>query len=162
MAKSGKYQFKYIGDPNDGLSGPPSIDYEGQTFVKGEVTPVEVDEDDEESMDRLRKLQGHSHFVDMSDKDAANDAAQQQKDLEAQAKEQEKREEAQRKADEKDEEQRQANLAKQAKRGGLTAARAPRPPGKVTRPAPGDPFQGRTVEERTPVEDHTKAGKTKK
>lgn len=160
MAKK-KYAFKYVGDPNDAFSGPPVAEHFGYEFPKGEAVDVELDDENEEDRATLQKLAGHSHFVDMSDKKADAHAAQVQKDMEAAAKAREKREEDQRKQDEKDAEQMEKNRLKDEERGGLRADTAPRPPGKVTMSPPTDPFQGRTVEQRTRAEDHTKAGKTK-
>lgn len=156
-----KYAFKYVGDPNDAFSGPDVLEFHGYEFPKGEAVDVELDTDKDEDRLVLDKLAGNSHFVDMSDKKADAQAAQVQKDMEAAAKAREKREEAQAEQDAKDAEQRAKNAAKDAERVGLTAGTAPRPPGRVTTPPPTDPFQGRTVEERTQAEDHTKAGKTK-
>lgn len=156
-----KYTFKYIGDPNDGFSGPDVLELQGYEFPKGEAVDVELDVDHVGDARVLDKLAGNSHLVDMSDKAADKDFAQVQKDMERQATESAKREEAQRLQDEKDAETMAKNKAKDEERGGLRASTAPRPPGKVTTPPPTDPFQGRTVEERTQAEDHTKAGKTK-
>lgn len=45
---------KFIGDPNDGFSGPASIEVGGQAFAKDQWAPVS---------DALgAKLKGHSHF----------------------------------------------------------------------------------------------------
>lgn len=155
-------KLKYIGDPNDKFSGPDVLEMQGYSFVKNQV--VDIPEKTDEEKEKLRVLQNHSHFVDMSDKDTAADVADRQKALEASAKSAEKAAEEQRKKDEADEKQKQANYEKELKRRGdsvLTAENAPRPPGTVTREPVNDAFGGRTVEERTQAEDHTKAGKTK-
>lgn len=153
-------KFKYIGDPNDGFSGPQITEQFGYEWTKGEVSDDLPEKTDEEK-DVVKKLRGHSHFVDMSEKGADSAMQQRQKDLEKNALDKEKREEAQVKQDEKDAEQMAKNREKDLERGGLRADNAPRPPGRVTTPPPTDAFQGRTVEERTQAEDHTKAGKTK-
>lgn len=155
-------KFKYIGDPNDRFSGPDTIEVQGYQFVKNQVVDVPEKTDAEKA--KVAKLAGNSHFIDMSDKDTVSDVNDRQKSLEASAKAREKAEEEQRKRDEADEKQRQANYEKALKQRGdsvLTAENAPRPPGTVTRDAQPDAFGGRTVEQRTQAEDHTKAGKTK-
>lgn len=159
-------KFKYVGDPNDRFSGPDVAVAHGQTFVKNETVTVDDDAtvkhrgQDVKVVDRLR---GNSHFVDLSDKDTASDVEKRKKALEKQEADAAKAADAQRKADEADEKERQANLAKAQRRGDVTAtaATAPRPPGNVTREPVTDPFGGRTVEQRTRQEDHTKSGKTK-
>lgn len=147
------YRFQYVGDPNDRFSGPEVAVHFGKTFRKNE--PTELDDADEKIADRLAN---HSHFVDMSDKDASKDVEEKKRALEKAEAEAAKAAEARRKQDEKDEAER---IKRAAASSGSAAAEAPRPPGKVTREPVQDPFQGRTVEERTATEDHTKAGKTK-
>lgn len=147
------YRFKYVGDPNDSFAGPDVAVHHGVTFRKNEVTELG---DDEQSV--ADKLANHSHFVDMSDKDASKDVEERKRALERTEAEKAKAAEAQRKQDEKEEAERTKRAAAST---GSAAAEAPRPPGKVTRDPTPDPFQGRTAEERTPTEDHTKAGKTK-
>jgi hypothetical protein len=156
-------KFKYIGDPNDKFRGDNPATIHGQTFVMGEVS-ADFPEKTEDDKALVQKLRSHSHLVDMSDKDTLSDVQDREKALEKNAREREKAEDEQRKKDEADERERQANLAKELKRRGdsaLTAENAPRPPGTVTREPVTDAFGGRTVEERTQAEDHTKAGKTK-
>lgn len=148
------YRFKYVGDPNDDFSGPKVATHFGKTFVKDE--PTDLEDTDEEIANRLAN---HSHFVDMSDKDATKAVDEKQKAIEKREADRAKAEEAQRKADEKDEAERAKNAANAPEVS--PASTAPRPPGRVTRDPVQDAFGGRTVEERTPVEDHTKAGKTK-
>lgn len=148
------YRFKYVGDPNDEFSGPKVATHFGRSFVKDE--PVELPDEDEKI---ANKLANHSHFVDMSDKDASKAVDEKQKALEKQKADQAKADEAQRRQDEKDEAERAKRAA--AAPAASPAATAPRPPGKVTREPVQDAFQGRPVEERTRAEDHTSAGKTK-
>jgi hypothetical protein len=147
------YRFKYVGDPNDRFSGPDVAVHFGKTFRKNELT--ELADDEQATADRLAN---HSHFVDMSDKDASKDVEARKKALEQEEAAKAKAAEEQRKRDEKDEAERAKRAAASS---GSDAAEAPRPPGKVSRDPNPDPFQGRTAEERTAVEDHTKAGKTK-
>lgn len=147
------YRFQYVGDPNDRFSGPDVAVHFGKTFRKNE--PTELKDEDEEIANRLAN---HSHFVDLSDKDAAKEVEEKKRALEKAEEAQAKQAEAQRKADEKDAEAREKLRAKHPD---SPAAEAPRPPGKVTRDPTPDPFEGRTVEQRTATEDHTKAGKTK-
>ncbi len=149
-------KFKYVGDPNDRYSGPDEIESNGFSFVKGEVT--EIEDKDGKNADAIRRLEGNSHFIDMSDREAAKKVDDEQKAFEKAEADKAKKAEDQRKADEKDaaerEKRRKANPES-------PAATAPRPPGTVTRETPDGPFGGRTVEERTRAEDHTSAGKTK-
>jgi hypothetical protein len=147
------YRFKYVGDPNDRFSGPDVAVHHGKTFVKNE--PIELDDDEQAIAD---KLANHSHFVDMSDKDASKDVEARKKAIEKEEADKARAADEQRKRDEKEAAERDKRAAAST---GSAAAEAPRPPGKVTRDPNPDPFQGRTAEERTPVEDHTKAGKTK-
>jgi Arc/MetJ family transcription regulator len=158
MAKK-SYKFKYVGDPNDQFNGPQVVNQYGYTWTKGEPVTVEIDEDNVADADNLRKLQGSSHFVDMSDKDTMKAVDDQQKALEKKAADEARAAEEQRKRDEKDQQQRDKNAA--AASGSVSAENAPRPPGKVTRQPVNDAFGGRTVEQRTRAEDHTSAGKTK-
>lgn len=147
------YRLKYVGDPNDRFSGPDVAVHFGRTFVKNEVT--ELPDEDQKIADRLVN---NSHFVDMTDREALKSVEDQKKALEKAEADKAKAEEAQRKQDEKDE----AERTKRAAANPVSpAAEAPRAPGKVTREPVNDPFQGRTVEERTRAEDHTSAGKTK-
>ena len=148
------YRFKYVGDPNDRFSGPDVAVHFGKTFVKNE--PVELEDDEQETADRLAN---HSHFVDMSDKAVAKEMEAKKKAIEKEEADKAKQAEAQRKQDEKDEAERAKNAANAPD--GSSAANAPRPPGRVTRDPMPDAFGGRTVEERSRDEDHTKAGKTK-
>lgn len=150
-------KFKYIGDPNDNFGGPDVVHQYGVTFKKGEVVDVPEKTDDDKA--NISKLEGHSHFVDMSDRDRANEVASQQKAAEKLEADKAKAAEEQRKRDEADRKQREQNAAKAATK--VDAGTAPRPPGTVTREPMNDPFQGRTVEERTRAEDHTSAGKLK-
>jgi hypothetical protein len=149
-------KFKYVGDPNDRFSGPDTIYQYGLTWKKGEA--VDVPENDSMS---LYKLRGHSHFVDMSDKDDVAWVADRQKTLEKQAADAAKSAEEQRKRDEAEAKALERRRAAEAGDEAMTAELAPRPPGTVTREPRPDAFGGRTVEQRTPTEDHTKAGKTK-
>lgn len=151
-------KFKYVGDPNDNFSGPESVEQYGLRWVKGEV--VSVPDQTEAEKENVRRLQGNSHFTDMSDKDQVRSVADRQKAIEQREADEAKAAEEQRKRDERDEAERQKNLRKAAGTA-TTADTAPRPPGTVTRPPVNDAFGGRTVEERTVTEDHTKAGKTK-
>lgn len=149
-------KFKYVGDPNDRYSGPDNIENGGFSFVKGEVT--EIEDKDGKNFDAIQRLEGNSHFIDMSDREAAKKVDDEQKAIEKAEADKAKKAEEQRKFDEKDaaerEKRRKANPES-------PAANAPRPPGTVTREPPGQPFGGRPVEERTRAEDHTSAGKTK-
>jgi hypothetical protein len=154
-----KHSFKYVGDPNDEFSGPQVIHSFGQTWKKGETVSVEFDEENEEDQKNLRKLQGHSHFVDLSDKDTVKEVGDRQKAIEKREADEAKQAEEQRKRDEADQKQREKNAARSV--GADVGEQGPRPPGKVTREPVNDAFGGRTVEERTQAEDHTKAGKTK-
>lgn len=154
-----KHTFKYVGDPNDEFSGPTVVQQYGQTWKKGESVTVELDDEDEADQANLRRLQGNSHFVDVSDKDAVKHVADREKAIEKRETDEAKAADEQRKRDEADARQREKNAAKVT--GAVTAENAPRPPGKVTRDPVNDAFGGRTVEERTRAEDHTKAGKTK-
>jgi hypothetical protein len=149
-------KFKYVGDPNDKFSGPDTFYQYGLTWHKGQV--VDVPEDDTMT---LYKLSGHSHFVDLSDKDDVAYVAERQKVLEKQQVDAAKAAEEQRKRDEADLKAREKLAASQIGSDRMTAELAPRPPGTVTRDPMPDAFGGRTVEQRTPTEDHTKAGKTK-
>ncbi|MBA2690067.1 MAG: hypothetical protein H0U63_04625 [Burkholderiales bacterium] len=153
-------KFKYVGDPNDRFSGGDVVVHGKKTFVKNEV--VDYPEESDEDKEVVRGLKGHSHFVDMSDKDESANVAARQKALEKADADKEKAEEAQHKKDDADRKQMLDNQAKAARSGqAVTSENAPRPPGTVTREPVQDAFQGRTVEQRTPAEDHTKAGKTK-
>lgn len=160
-----KRSFKYVGDPYDNFSGEAVTEVMGMRFPKGEVVevPEPKDENDTEARDRLRKIEGNSHFIDMSDKDAQKAVSDQQKAIDKREADEAKAAEEQRKRDEADEQQRQKALAKQLKDNpqAATAATAPRAPGTQSPPVIADPFGGRTVEQRTQAEDHTKAGKTK-
>lgn len=151
-------KFKYVGDPNDDFSGPQTISQYGRVWVKGEV--VSVPDETEAEKENVRRLQGNSHFVDLSDKDEVQSVTERQKAIEKREADQAKAADEQRKRDEKDQAERERNMRRSA---GLatTAENAPRPPGTVTREPVQDAFQGRTVEQRTAAEDHTKAGKTK-
>jgi hypothetical protein len=151
-------KFKYVGDPNDGFSGPDFTIQHGITFRKNEVIDVPDKTDAEKA--NVKKLEGNSHFVDMSDKDEVKAAEDKRKTLEKAEEDRVKALEAQRKADEKDEKERATRAAK-APQGVDDPSTQPRPPGKVTREPVQDAFGGRTVEERTADEDHTRAGKLK-
>jgi hypothetical protein len=157
---SKSYKFKYVGDPNDEFSGPQNINQYGVAWTKGEVGTIDIDEDNERDQEHLQRLQGNSHFVDMSDKDEVKSVDDRLKAIDKREADEARAAEEQRKRDEADRKQMERNASRSAG-AAPTAATAPRPPGKVTRDPPGDPFGGRTVEERTQAEDHTKAGKTK-
>lgn len=152
-------RFKYVGDPNDRFSGPDVAVHFGHTFRKNEVAEIPEKGDDGKPNPTVAKLRGHSHFVDMSDKDEVGEVERRKKAQEKLEEDRAKAAEAQRKADEKDEADRAKRAA--ASPNPSPAATAPRPPGNVTREPATDPFGGRPVEERTRAEDHTSAGKTK-
>jgi uncharacterized protein YifE (UPF0438 family) len=160
--KSKMASFKYVGDPNDRFSGPDVVEQYGQSFKKGEV--VQMKEGTDEEKRNVQKLRGNSHFVDMSDKETSSEVQARQKAIEQQQKEQEKADKAAQEDEEAYREEIEKNREKEIKkRGGVEnlAVSTPRPPGTVTREPVQDAFGGRTVEERTQAEDHTKAGKTK-
>jgi hypothetical protein len=156
---SKSYKFKYVGDPNDNFGGPQVVNQYGAFWTKGEVGTVEIDEDDEKDQETLRRLEGNSHFVDMSDKDEVKSVDDRLKAIEKREADEAKAAADQAKRDEKDRQEMERNAAKAV--GASTSDTAPRPPGKVTREPVNDAFGGRTVEQRTQAEDHTKAGKTK-
>jgi hypothetical protein len=164
--KSKMASFKYVGDPNDRFSGPDTVTVGKYTFEKGGPA-VQVKEEDLESKNGQApavRLKGNSHFVDVSDKDQSSEVAARQKAIEQQQKEQEKADKAAQEDEEAYREEIEKNREKEIKkRGGVEnlAVSTPRPPGTVTREPVQDAFGGRTVEERTQAEDHTKAGKTK-
>lgn len=152
--------FVYVGDPNDNFSGPDVVQVGGYTFEKGKKVDVpDKTPEDKAALSDMR-IVGNSHFVDLSDKETADDIAARKKALDKLEADKAKAEAEQAKRDEADQKERERNLAR-AEPSRVTAATAPRPPGTVTRDPVPDPFQGRTVEERTQAEDHTKAGKTK-
>jgi hypothetical protein len=167
--KSGKAKmasFKYVGDPADRFSGPDTVKMGNYTFAKGGPA-VQVKDEDLESKNGAApavRLKGNSHFVDVSDKEQSSDVAARQKAIEQQQKEQEKADKAAQEDEEAYREEIEKNREKEIKkRGGVEnlAVSTPRPAGTVTREPVQDAFGGRTVEERTQAEDHTKAGKTK-
>lgn len=47
--------FRFIGDPNDGGSGPDVIEYRGMSFAKGKVVDVN-------DVGLIERLSRHSHF----------------------------------------------------------------------------------------------------
>lgn len=149
--------FKYVGDPNDRFSGPDVINHHGISFRKGET--VQIDDKDPANERAIQHLEGNSHFIDVSDKDLVKETEERRKALEKAEADRTAKAEARRKADEKDAAEREKQRQKHPSVS--DAAVAPRPPGNVTREPVNDPFNGRTVEERTQAEDHTKAGKTK-
>lgn len=97
------YRFKYVGDPNDRFSGPDVAVHFGKTFRKNE--PTELADDEQAIADRLAN---HSHFVDMSDKDAFKDVEERKKALEKEEAAKAKAAEEQKKRDEKDAAEREA------------------------------------------------------
>ena len=160
MAEKKSYTFKYVGDPNDEFGGPQVVNQYGYNWVKGEEVTVEIDEDDKQQAEQLKRLQGNSHFVDTSDEKTLKAIDERQEALEKREADKAQAAEEQRQRDEEDEKQRQENLA-QAGPGLSPSASAIRAPGTVTRKPVTDAFGGRPVEERTRSEDHTVAGKTK-
>lgn len=156
-------KFKYVGDPNDRFSGPDVVEQYGKTWTKG-GDAVDLPEKTDEDKQLVRRLRGNTHFLDMSDKDQSSEVAARQKALEQQEKAQAKADAEREKQDEAYREEIEKNRDKEMKkRGGVEslAVVGPRAPGTVTREPVVAAFGGRTVEERTQAEDHTKAGKTK-
>lgn len=73
-------KFKYVGDPRNKFDGPETTEQFGYKWVKGEVTEVREETDEEKAL--VEKISRHSHFVNMADSKKTADASAQMDALE--------------------------------------------------------------------------------